>query len=159
MYLQIIVCALRLTAQSYYGIWKWHQWGRAAHCLLPCRPRSNRLTSHRSNVFLLFQLTRSPCIMSSACKLPVCALCGTTEQEGNTRVRGHGGAHVSFRYSAAWAPPGREQDYRLPRLWGAAKTSGVNGDGWRDEARRAIDSPRGERPTETKPCYSQFGSI
>lgn len=34
-----------------YWIWKWYHWRRAAHCLVPCCPRSNRLTSHRSKAF------------------------------------------------------------------------------------------------------------
>lgn len=34
-----------------YWIWKWYHWRRAAHCLVPCCPRSNRLTSHTSKAF------------------------------------------------------------------------------------------------------------
>lgn len=38
------------------------------------------------------------------------------------------------------------------------QTSGVKRE-TDDETGRAIDTPPGERPTETKLCYSQFGSI
>ena len=94
---------------------------------MPCCPHSNRLTSHRSKAFLLFQLTRSPCFISSAGKL--CDLCGTTKEHQSLWSWENPRIQIFCCVGFTWAQAGLSAALTLR----SCHTSGIKGMRRRDE--------------------------